>query len=86
MTGTGLHRGCFLGKSEYRGVETIIVLLCRSKGVAVFSRFDLLKAALASQLDPFNIGIVRYGHKDMVGQNLITFYSRSSATFIKSVS
>lgn len=42
-------------------------------GVAVFSRFDLLKAQLAPMLDNIMLGIVRYGEKDMTGYNFIRF-------------
>ena len=42
-------------------------------GVAVFSRFDLLKSALSIMLDDILVGIVRYGEKAMTRYNLIEF-------------
>jgi len=35
------------------------------EGVAVFSRFDLLRATLSVMLDDILVGIVRYGEKDL---------------------
>jgi hypothetical protein len=42
-------------------------------GVAVFSRFDLLRSALSIMLDEILVGIVRYGEKDKTPYNLIRF-------------
>jgi hypothetical protein len=53
--------------------ETAEMWTTYGKGVAIFSRFGLLKTALNSQLDPINIGIVRYGDKHTQGYNLIDF-------------
>jgi hypothetical protein len=52
-------------------------------GVAVFSRFDLLKAQLAPMLDNILLGIVRYGEKDMMGYNLIRFLYTKRRLFEK---
>jgi hypothetical protein len=53
--------------------ETLDMWKAYGKGVAIFSRFDLLKAALAPMLDDIMLGIVRYGEKDMTGYNMIRF-------------
>jgi hypothetical protein len=53
--------------------ETLDMWKTYGNGVAVFSRFDLLKAQLAPMLDNILLGIVRYGEKDMRGYNLIRF-------------
>ena len=42
-------------------------------GVAIFSRFELLKSQLAPMLDNILVGMVRYGEKDITGYNLIRF-------------
>ena len=56
----------------YEG-ETLEMWKTYGNGVAVFSRFDLLKSALPIMLDDILVGIVRYGEKDMTGYNLIRF-------------
>jgi hypothetical protein len=38
-------------------------------GVAIFSRFELLRSQLAPMLDNILVGMVRYGEKDMTGYN-----------------
>lgn len=53
--------------------ETLDMWKTYGNGVAVFSRFDLLKSALSVMLDDILVGIVRYGEKDMKGYNLIRF-------------
>ncbi len=44
-------------------------------GVAIFSRFDLLKSQLERMLDPIFAGIVRYGDKDMTGNNVVVRFA-----------
>jgi hypothetical protein len=53
--------------------ETLEMWKTYGQGVAVLSRFGLLKSALAPMLDDILLGIVRYGEKDMTGYNLIQF-------------
>ena len=53
--------------------ETLDMWKTYGQGVAVFSRFDLLRNALSPMLDEILLGIVRYGEKDMTGYNLIRF-------------
>lgn len=52
-------------------------------GVAVFSRFDLLKSALSDMLDDILVGTVRYGEKGMIGYNLIRFLYTKQRHFEK---
>ena len=40
-------------------------------GVAVCSRYDLLKSALAGMLDDIHLGKVRYGNEEMTGYNTL---------------
>jgi hypothetical protein len=53
--------------------ETLDMWKTYGQGLAVFSRFDLLRNALSPMLDEILLGIVRYGEKDMTGYNLIRF-------------
>lgn len=53
--------------------ETLDMWKTYGQGVAVFSRFDLLRTAFSPMLDDILLGIVRYGEKDMTGYNLIRF-------------
>jgi hypothetical protein len=53
--------------------ETLDMWKTYGQGVAIFSRFHLLKAALDPMLDKILLGIVRYGEKDMTGYNTIQF-------------
>jgi hypothetical protein len=63
--------------------ETLDMWKTYGNGVAVFSRFDLLKAQLAPMLDNILLGIVRYGEKDMTGYNLIRFLYTKRRLFEK---
>jgi hypothetical protein len=63
--------------------ETLDMWKTYGQGVAIFSRFDLLKAALAPMLDDILLGIVRYGEKDMTGYNLIQFMYTKRRLFEK---
>lgn len=53
--------------------ETLDMWKTYGNGVAVFSRFDFLKSAVATMLDDIFLGIVHYGEKDMTGYNMIRF-------------
>ena len=53
--------------------ETLDMWKTYGQGVTIFSRFHLLKAALATMLDDILLGVVRYGEKDMTGYNTIQF-------------
>jgi hypothetical protein len=53
--------------------ETLDMWMTYGQGVAIFSHFDLLKAALAPMLDDIMPGIVWYGEKEMTGYNMIRF-------------
>jgi len=53
--------------------ETLAMWKTYGNGVAVFSRFDLLKSSLTAMLDDILLGVVHYGEKDMSGYNLIRF-------------
>ncbi|MGA8595871.1 MAG: hypothetical protein WB676_14225 [Bryobacteraceae bacterium] len=53
--------------------ETLDMWKTYGKGVAIFSRFDLLKTAVNAFLDTVYLGVVRYGEKDMTAYNLIQF-------------
>jgi hypothetical protein len=56
----------------YEG-ETLDMWARYGGGVAVFSRFELLKSALNTMLDEINIGLVRYGDKGPLRYNTIDF-------------
>lgn len=49
--------------------------------VAVFSRFDLLRSAVNTFLDPILIGLVRYTEDDLERYNLIDFLFRKRGHF-----
>jgi hypothetical protein len=66
----------------YEG-ETLDMWKTYGNGVAVFSRFDLLKFALSVMLDDIFVGTVRYGEKDMTGYNLIRFLYTKQRHFAK---
>jgi hypothetical protein len=66
----------------YEG-ETLDMWKTYGNGVAVFSRFDLLRSALSNMLDDILVGIVRYGEKDMTGYNLIRFLYTKQRHFAK---
>ena len=53
------------------------------KGVAVFSTFERLRSAIDAWLDPLNVGIVRYGNKDITGYNLINFLFTKQSHFLR---
>ena len=63
----------FLNCWQLFEAETLDMWKTYGNGVAVFSRFDLLKAQLVPMLDNILLGIVRYGEKDMTGYNLMRF-------------
>jgi hypothetical protein len=63
--------------------ETLEMWRTYGNGVAVFSRFDLLKLALTTMLDDIFLGIVRYGDKDMTGYNMIRFLFTKRRCFAK---
>jgi hypothetical protein len=44
--------------------ETIEMWTTYGKGVAIFSTFARLRAAIQDWLDPLNVGVVRYGRKE----------------------
>ena len=47
------------------------------EGVAICSRYDLLKSALDAQLDTIHLGLVRYGHAALTGDNILRYiYSK----------
>jgi hypothetical protein len=66
----------------YEG-ETLEMWKTYGNGVAVFSRFDLLKSALSTLLDDILVGIVRYGEKDTTRYNLIRFLDTKQRHFAK---
>lgn len=67
----------------YEG-ETLHMWNTYGNGVAVFSRFGLLKAALNSLLhDVIHTGIISYGEKGLAGYNLIEFLFRKNQHFDK---
>jgi len=63
--------------------ETLDMWRTYGNGVAVFSRFELLKSTLSVLLDNILVGIVRYGEKDMTGYNLIRFLFTKRRHFAK---
>jgi hypothetical protein len=63
--------------------ETLDMWKVYGNGVAIFSRFDLLKSALAPMLDDILVGVVHYGEKDMTGYNLIRFLYTKRRLFEK---
>src|SRR5437867_4240607 len=63
--------------------ETLDMWKTYGNGVAVFSRFDFLKFAVAKMLDDIFLGIVHYGEKDMTGYNLIRFLYTKRRCFLK---
>jgi hypothetical protein len=65
--------GHFINCWQLYGGETAEMWMTYGKGVAVFSTFERLRSAIKDWLDPLNVGIVRYGNKNMVGYNLIDF-------------
>lgn len=66
----------------YEG-ETLDMWKTYGNGVAVFSRFDLLKSALSIMLDDILVGMVRYGKKDMMRYNLVEFLYTKQRHFEK---
>jgi hypothetical protein len=66
----------------YEG-ETLGMWKTYGNGVAVFSRFELLRSVLSIMLDDILVGIVRYGEKDMTGYNLIRFLYTKQRHFAK---
>jgi hypothetical protein len=49
-----------------------------------FSTFERLRSAIDEWLDPINVGIVRYGNKDITGYNLINFlFIKQSDFFVR---
>ena len=53
--------------------ETLDMWARYGGGVAVFSRFDLLRHALDSMLDEIQVGLVRYGNEGPSRYNLVNF-------------
>jgi hypothetical protein len=51
--------------------------------VAIFTRFDLLRAAVDSFLDQVLVGLVRYSEEDLARYNLIDFLFRKRGHFYK---
>ena len=43
------------------------------EGVAICSRYELLKAALVPMLDTIHLGLVRYGHEFLTGDNILRY-------------
>jgi hypothetical protein len=43
------------------------------EGVAICSRYELLKSTLASMLDRIHLGLVRYGHEFLTGDNILRY-------------
>lgn len=63
--------------------ETLDMWKTYGNGVAVFSRFDLLRSELDALLDTILLGVVHYGEKDMKGYNLIQFLYTKQRHFDK---
>lgn len=63
--------------------ETLDMWKTYGNGVAIFSRFELLKSQLAPMLDNILVGMVRYGERDMTGYNLIRFLYTKQRHFEK---
>jgi len=53
--------------------ETLDMWARYGGGVAIFSRFELLKSTLSTMLDEFTLGLVRYGDKGPTRYNLVYF-------------
>lgn len=51
------------------------------EGVAVCSRYDLLKSILDVQLDRMHLGLVRYGYADLTGENILKYIYHKCAGF-----
>src|SRR5262249_32921416 len=51
-------------------------------GVAVCSRYDLLKAALGPLIDPVHIGLARYGYPPTDRYNLFNFIFKKGKDFV----
>src|SRR6185437_13078676 len=66
----------------YEG-ETLDMWKTYGNGVAVFSRFDLLKHAVSAFLDDIFLGVVQYGEKNMTGYNLIRFLYTKQTHYAK---
>ena len=63
--------------------ETLNMWNAYGNGIAIFSRFGLLRAALNSLIDPIFTGVVRYGEKDLTRYNLVDFLFRKRRHFDK---
>jgi hypothetical protein len=63
--------------------ETLEMWRKYGNGVAIFSRFELLRSQLTVMLDDILVGIVRYGENDMTGYNLIQFLYTKRRHFAK---
>jgi len=63
--------------------ETLDMWKTYGNGVAIFSRFDHLKIAVAAMLDDIFLGVVHYGEKEMSGYNLIGFLYTKRGCFEK---
>jgi hypothetical protein len=63
--------------------ETLEMWKTYGNGVAVFSRFELLRSAISNMLDDAFVGVIRYGEKDMTGYNLIRFLYTKRKHFVK---
>lgn len=63
--------------------ETLNMWKTYGRGLAIFSRFEFLRAALSPMLDNILLGTVRYGEKDTTGYNLIQFLYTKRRLFDK---
>lgn len=43
------------------------------EGVAIYSRYELLRTALSGMLDTIHLGLVRYGHEFLTGDNILRY-------------
>jgi len=63
--------------------ETLDMWARYGGGVGVFSRFELLKAALRTMLDEITVGLVRYGNEGPTRYNVIHFLFMKRSHFEK---
>ena len=74
---------CYINCWQLYEGETPDMWNTYGNAVAIFSKYGLFKSQLIPLLDNIHLGVVRYGHKDMVGNNLITFLFTKRRHFIK---
>ncbi|MBI3697311.1 MAG: hypothetical protein HY238_21050 [Acidobacteria bacterium] len=75
----GYYLSCW---SLYDGKTLRMWFRYAQDGVAVCSRYDLLKSALGGMLDEIHLGKVRYGNEEMTGYNTLQCIYTKGPSFI----